>query len=138
MLIREKKLYDKELVDVKFINFFDNSAIVGKQKKTIFGRAPLFLMNRFLIFSKQISPPDLYENKAFGIFTLLNDECKQKCPITERFTENMNKYWKGHTTFKISLTPSSHKHEFSICHFAKQVCYSTVITNNKFMIVNSF
>lgn len=31
MLIRDKKWYDKEMVDVKFIDFFDNSAIVGRQ-----------------------------------------------------------------------------------------------------------
>lgn len=124
MLIREKEWYDKEKIDVKFINFFDNSEIVGKHnrkkcKKSFFGKMIVFLI--------QFSSPDIYDNKINGIFTLLDDQCKQKVPDTARFTENVNNIWKGHTAFMCSATPSSQKHEFTICHFAKNVCYLTVI-----------
>lgn len=70
---------------------------------------------------------DIYDNKMNGIFVLLDDQCKQRSPNVARFTENVHHFWKKHTSFKASASTLSHKHEFTICHFAKHVCYSTVI-----------
>lgn len=70
---------------------------------------------------------ELFEHKTFGIFQLLDDECKMKQPSLKNFMFSVNS---RHMITKFpALLPNRPKTEqncFMIRHFTRDVHYTTV------------
>lgn len=76
-----------------------------------------------------LSISDLFDNKAKGVFTLLNDECSLQRPSSDNFENNLKKAWHEDKIAPIKFRIPGNKSEtniFLVQHFTNDVIYSTV------------
>lgn len=103
ILYHEQELYKREGLNVPEIKFTDNQDVI-----------------------------EIIENKANGIFTILDEESKLPKPLAGHFTEEVHSAWSSH--YRLALPRSSrlkaHRslrddEGFLVRHFAGAVCYNT-------------
>lgn len=137
MLLKEKKWYDSQGLDIPFIPFFDNSHIIGRKLNiTLKSKQNLFKISftaihkniylvQYYAFPLQIL--DLFHHKSRGIFSILNDECKLQNPSMQNFGSNLKNSWeKAETSITWNFRGQHSETTFLIRHFASEVRYSTV------------
>lgn len=66
----------------------------------------------------------MFEQKRFGIFALLDNECNYKAGTSERFTQNVWDHWRTLNTFFV-LPKSTVPNQFGVRHYASFVNYTT-------------
>lgn len=120
----EKEWYENEGLDIPFVEFLDNSCIIGMNHihlKFTFNNIHWFLHS--FVYFYPIS--DLFHNQTKGLLNILNDECKRPRPSAENFTHNLMEAWKNDRAAPISWKKSKTS-IFLIKHFTNDVTYSTV------------
>lgn len=71
----------------------------------------------------------MLEGKTYGIFPLLEEECRMPNPKTESFMQKVVSNHKNNKEFLLKKTGSNstkNSNSFVIRHFGKEVNYSTV------------
>lgn len=137
MLLKEEDWYKSQKIDEPFVQFFNNSHIVGmfcfdffgieeKSYNHLVGENSIQMNINYFLFH-----PELFDHKSKGIFSLLDDESKVREPSVQNFTSKLRSVWDNHSdvadlnlrAINLLHTP---KNTFTIRHFAGVVRYSTV------------
>lgn len=134
-LVEEKQWYDNQVLDIPFVQFFNNSHIIGMANffwlSNLITFIKLKIVFRFYtnIYLYIFSILDLFHDKTKGLFTLLNDECTLQKPSIGNFESNLKNAWEKNMIAPISWDIRGQKttgNIFLIRHFTNDVIYSTV------------
>lgn len=124
LIYKEQEWYKTEGLNLPEISFPGNDQILGEMTSLLQNLCLFdFLMKKMFKFYV-----DLLENKSFGIFQLLDNECKMKQPSLKNFMHIVNVTYKNSHLFP-KLLPNRANTElnsFIIRHFAQDVQYTTV------------
>uniref|UniRef100_A0A158Q7T3 Myosin motor domain-containing protein n=1 Tax=Elaeophora elaphi TaxID=1147741 RepID=A0A158Q7T3_9BILA len=101
ILMDEQNLYCKEQLHYDTIEFNDNKNCI-----------------------------ELFEQKLYGIFDLLDNESRLPCSSTQHFTQTVHEAYNCHPCLMVPRSSRDHRtlrddEGFIICHYAADVCYET-------------
>lgn len=127
LIYKEQQWYKSEGLDLPVISFPGNEGILGESSYL-----RVWCLSRLNVENKMYKIYiGLLEHKTFGIFQLLDDECKLKQPNLGNFmlsVSSRHKDCKMLSTLTTSLSnrAKTEQEGFVIRHFARNVHYTTV------------
>lgn len=137
-LVKEElEWYEAENLDIPKIEFLDNRNVIGMDKIKLYLNSFCQYIHNTAQYTMHCNTHnyyiiiiDLLEHKTKGIFTLLEDESKQRAPKSVNFMKTLLNVCSQNPSFGFPKLERNNletlNHCFIVRHFSQNVCYTSV------------